>query len=160
MSVVRQATRGNFAVPAITAPLHTPERAFNAAKCLSTLKQTAHGCPRTIIYQTCLAAPTPSNNTRKPRPRSTSAFRRHPTFHIRARPLGRGLSPPHQHHLRRPHAERALLPSRSTSYAPLGHAPHLRRVPPRAPTAVRRVEHHPWLAPCRDAGGGPRRGPE
>jgi len=127
-------------------------------KCRSGARQTGYRCPRTIFYQKCLAtssAPIIPSYTRKPRRTTrTCAATNSPTFHVIAcacPPTGirrATTRDPHQHHLRRSLAERAVLPSRTATHAPLSHAPRLRSVPPSRRTAFPRVKHSPRLAPC------------
>ena len=142
----------------------------DVGKCLSSLGQTGYRYLDTTIQQTYPVASSPaaasSHYTLEPRTTRTTIILSFldPAFHIRARRFGRPIvlaDPPTHHHLvRRPLAERALLPSRAPAHAALGFAPRLCPLPPSRSTAVLRVEHRARLAPRGDARGRPRRGPE
>lgn len=144
--------------PASPVPSVSPDE----RKCRSSARQTGYRCPRTILYKTCMAMSsstpiTPSYCPRKPR-RATCTATLSPTFHVIAcacPPIRRAIITRdlHQHHLRRSLAERAVLPSRTATHAPLSHTPRLRCVLPSRRTAFPRVKHSPWLASCRDTRG-------
>ena len=123
-------------------------------KCRSSARQTGYRCPRAIFYQACLAtssAPITPSYTRKPC-RATCAATHSPIFHIIAcacPSIRRAITrDPHQHHFRRPHTKRAVLPSRTATHAPFSYTPGLRCVLPSRRTAFARVKHSSWLAPC------------
>jgi hypothetical protein len=135
----------------------------DVGKCLSSLRQTGYRCPHTIPnHQTCLVASTPFGpscyaRVHKPRTPTTCAFRSPAAFRVRACPFGRferaSIPSDHRHHhyfVRRSLAKRTLLPSRPATHATLRYAPRLRRIPPRRPAVVLRVEHRDRLAPRRD----------
>ena len=129
----------------------------DVGKCRSSARQTGHRCPRTILHhQTC---PAPSAPTSPTRAAPSPTYR---LILVRACPLTGRRADPRQHqqyYLRRPRAERALLPSRLAAHAPVQYAPRLRRVSPSRCAAVAQVKHGPRLASCRNARGRPRCGP-
>ena len=121
----------------------------DVGKCRSSARQTGHRCPRTILPQTCaLATPAP---TRTAAPHALSAIFRVIVVVVVVRACSPRRAPDsrqQQHHLRRPLAERALLPSRLATHTPVRYAPRLRRIPPSRRAAVLQVEYGHRLASC------------
>ena len=125
----------------------------DVGKCRSSARQTGYRCPHPTLHQTCPAS------TSTPTVLPTATLRVPATFHIVVRACPPILPFP-QHDLRRPLAERPLLPSRPATHAPLRHAPRLCRVPPSARAPVRQIEHGSRLAPRRDFRERPLCGPQ